>query len=96
MITYSLLCYLAGQLVASLEALNASGRINYSLLTGIKRMAFAAQLNTEQLFSGSGSERIATGANHLRIMIIGRMNLFFHMIYSATMLTFRLFFVVGS
>ena len=60
-------------LVATLEAFYSTGRINYLLFTGEEGMAFAAQLHSELLLGGAGSEGVATGADYLGIGVVLRM-----------------------
>ena len=66
------------QFITLLEAVNASGGIQHAALSGEKGMAFAAQLNLEQLPGGADSKGITAGTNYLGIIIILRVNLILH------------------
>ena len=47
-------------LVATFEAFHPAGSINYLLLAGEEGMAFTTKLHSERIFSGAGSEGVAT------------------------------------
>jgi hypothetical protein len=64
--------------VATFEALHSAGGIDYLLLTGEEWMAFAAQLHSERLLGGAGSEDVAAGADYLSICVIFGMYLRSH------------------
>jgi hypothetical protein len=64
--------------VAAFEAFHSTGGIDNLLLSGEEWVAFAAQLHSEGLLGGAGSEDIAARANHLGICVIFGMYLLSH------------------
>jgi len=64
-------------IVATLEALDTSGRVNDALLAREKGMTLAAHLGVQALFGRARLEGCATGADNRRVDIIG-MNLRLH------------------
>ena len=60
-------------LVATLETFHSAGGINYLLLAGEERMAFATKLHSELLLSGAGCKGVAAGADYLGIGVVFRM-----------------------
>lgn len=66
------------QLVALLEPLHSTSRINHLSFAGEEGMAFAAKLNSEGFPGGTDGEDVTAGASHLRILKKFRVNLFFH------------------
>jgi hypothetical protein len=70
-------------LVAAFEAFHPAGSVDYLLLAGEERMAFAAQLHFQRLPGGAGSESIATGADYLSIVVVFGMYFSLHFASSA-------------
>src|SRR5947208_1446765 len=56
--------------VLSLETLNAAGRIDQSLLAGVKRVALRADFEVKFLFGRACFERLAAGAPHDSVNVI--------------------------
>ena len=64
--------------VAPLHPLHAPLGVHNALLSSEEGVAIAAHLNAKLLFSGTGGKGMTTGAGHLGIRIIFRMNLSLH------------------
>ena len=60
-----------------LEFLNPSGRVDELLCSGVKGMAFAANIDFQLLPRAAGGERIAAAASNLGVKVF-RMNVFLH------------------
>jgi hypothetical protein len=70
--------WLTFNLVALLESLDASLRIQHTPLTREERVAIAAYLDLKLLLGGTGGKSIPAGTDNLGIGIVLGMNLFFH------------------
>ncbi len=75
MITLTLLFV---QLVALLEPLHSTSRINHLSFAGEKGMALAAKLNSKLFLGRTNGENVAAGANYLSVFKKFGVNLFFH------------------
>src|SRR6266850_895054 len=63
--------------VLPLEAIDAAGRIDQLLLAGEERMALRADLDAQLFLGRAGGPRLAAGAMHLNLVVLG-MDLCFH------------------
>ena len=65
-------------LIAALESLNTSRRVNELRLTGEERMTGGTQINLHPLHSTAGLETVPASAGHLDALEIFRMYVLFH------------------
>jgi hypothetical protein len=63
--------------VTFLEAFNASGAIDKFLFSGVKRVAFVADINVRALDCRPGLNHVAAGTGKCRRVVFG-MDFFFH------------------
>jgi len=63
---------------ARLELLHASCGVDELLFAGVERMALCANFNADLFLSGAGYERVAAGADDLRLWKIVRVDSCFH------------------
>ena len=70
-------------LITPFEPLYTPGSIYDSLLTGVIGVALTAQLDSDFLLCRADCKSISTGTDYFSFREILRMNLFFHISYSA-------------
>lgn len=78
---YSFRLTLLFDIIPLLESFNTAGGVHHAAFAGEERVTVAANFNLEFFFRRTGGEGVAARANHYGIVIILRMNLFFHFNY---------------
>jgi hypothetical protein len=64
--------------VAFVELFDTAAGGNVTLLAGVERMAFAADVDAQFRFGGTRDEGIAAAAGYFAVRIEFRMDIFFH------------------